>query len=213
MRVAATPLLWLGSARQNRIAGCGGRREPGHGHNEPRQDGGQPLPGWGRAEDSPRIAKPESLLVGNSEVIPSYRGTTIAELAVLRNEAPAVTVMAIIADAQAWEEANHREPESSESVIATSTGAFADLVLFDPAMVTDSATPAAPHLVSTGVEGAWVNGRSVRGDGKTIGVPQERLISRVPSPERWLAYPTYRPSAAGAIRRTTDPDRVRVRFR
>ena len=61
-------------------------------------------------------------------------------------------------------------------------GAFADLVLFDPATVTDNATPAAPHLVSTGVEGVWVNGRAVWRSGKTTGDHPGRVISRVPSP-------------------------------
>jgi N-acyl-D-amino-acid deacylase len=200
------------------------------------------------------IAKPEGLLVGRYEANPSYRGKTIAELAVQRRESPAVTLMAIIVDAQAWERAHNREPESSESVVATSMseadiaalyrwphtnvssdgeldgahprgygafprmlatyvreqkvvpledavrrmtslaashvglkrrgtivpGAYADLVLFDPATVADHATPAAPHLVSTGIEGVWVNGRAVWRDGKTTGNHPGRVISRVP---------------------------------
>ena len=199
------------------------------------------------------IATPEGLLVGNYEANPAYRGKTVAELAVQRKEPPAVTLMAIIADAQAWETAHRREPQSSESVVATSMsetdiaalyrwphanvssdgaldgahprgygafprvfakyvreqhvlsledavrrmtslsaahvglkrrgtitpGAFADLVLFDPATVTDNATPAAPHLVSTGVEGVWVNGRAVWRAGKTTGVHPGRVITRV----------------------------------
>ncbi len=200
------------------------------------------------------IAKPDGLLVGNYDANPSYRGKTIAELAASRHEPPATTLMAIIADAQAWEKAHNREPESSESVVATSMsegdiatlyrwphtnvssdgaldgahprgygafprvlaryvreqkvltledavrrmtslaaahvgltrrgtiapGAFADLVLFDPATVTDNATPAAPHQVSTGVEGVWVNGRAVWRAGKTTGAHPGRVISRAP---------------------------------
>ncbi|MGH7483331.1 MAG: serine hydrolase, partial [Longimicrobiales bacterium] len=37
-------------------------------------------------------------------------------------------------------------------------GAFADLVLFDPARVADRATPERPHLTSVGIERVWVNG-------------------------------------------------------
>jgi N-acyl-D-amino-acid deacylase len=40
-------------------------------------------------------------------------------------------------------------------------GAFADLVLFDPAIVTDEATTAEPHKLSTGIEKVWVNGELV----------------------------------------------------
>lgn len=201
------------------------------------------------------IAKPDGLLIGDFEANPSYRGKTVAELATLRHEAPAVTLMALIAIAQSWERANDRQPESSESVVATSMtdadigklyawphtnvssdggldgahprgfgafprvlakyvrtdhaitledaiakmtslaaahvgltrrgtitpGAFADLVLFDPNTVTDNATPVAPHLVSTGVEGVWVNGRAVWRSGKTTGDHPGRVISRVPS--------------------------------
>ena len=204
------------------------------------------------------IAKPEGLLIGDFKANQTYRGRTIAELAMLRHEAPAVTLMALIAQAQAWEHENHRDPESSESVVATSMsdadieklyawphtnvssdgaldgahprgygaftrvpatyvrtnhavsledairqmtslaaahvgivrrgtitqGAYADLVLFDPATVTDHATPAAPHMVSTGVEGVWVNGRAVWRAGKTTGVYPGRVLRRAVSAQR-----------------------------
>jgi N-acyl-D-amino-acid deacylase len=57
-------------------------------------------------------------------------------------------------------------------------GAFADLVLFDPATVTAHATPAAPHVGSTGIEGVWVNGRAVYRAGKTTGVHPGHLLRR-----------------------------------
>ncbi len=200
------------------------------------------------------IARPDGLLVGDYEANPAYQGKTIAELAAQRREPPATTLMSIIADAQAWEKAHGRDPESSESVVATSMseadiaalyrwphtnvssdgglngahprgygafprvlatyvrdqqaltledavrrmtslaaehvglkrrgtitpGAYADLVLFDPATVTDHATPAAPHLVSTGVEGVWVNGRPVWRAAKVTGIHPGRVISRAP---------------------------------
>lgn len=199
------------------------------------------------------IAKPEGLLIGDFEADPSYRGQTVAQLAQVRHEKPAVTLMALIAMAQSWERANHRAPESSESVVATSMtdvdigklyawphtnvssdgalngahprgygafprvlakyvrrdhalaledaihkmtglaashvgltrrgtivpGAFADLVLFDPNTVADRATPAEPHLVSTGVAGVWVNGRAVWRAGKVTGAFPGRVLKRV----------------------------------
>ena len=42
-------------------------------------------------------------------------------------------------------------------------GAFADLVLFDPATVTDHAEIGDPYVLSTGIEGVWVNGIQVWG--------------------------------------------------
>ena len=204
------------------------------------------------------IAKPEGLLIGDFEADSSYRGKTVAELAALRHEDPATTLMALIAQAQAWERAHSREPESSESVVATSMsdadigtlyawphtnvssdgsldgahprgfgaftrvlatyvrsshvitledairkmtslsaahvgiarrgtitpGAYADLVLFDPATVSDHATPAAPHLVSTGIAGVWVNGRAVWRDGKVTGAHPGQVLRRAGSAHR-----------------------------
>ena len=57
-------------------------------------------------------------------------------------------------------------------------GNLADLVLFDPATVTDHATPAEPHLVSTGIVRVWVNGQTVWRDGRTTGNRPGRLIRR-----------------------------------
>ena len=49
-------------------------------------------------------------------------------------------------------------------------GAFADLVLFNPATVKDRATFAEPTLLSTGVEKVFVNGQLVWGDLKPTGM-------------------------------------------
>lgn len=198
------------------------------------------------------IAKPEGLLIGAYAANPAYRGKTVAEIAALRHEPPATTLMALIADALAWEKAHPDSDESSESVVATSMsegditallrwphtnissdgamdgshprgygafprvlakyvrdgkalpleeavhrmtglaaahvgitrrgtiapGNYADLVLFDPATVTDHATPAQPHLVSTGIEGVWVNGRAVWRGGAVTGVHPGRVLTR-----------------------------------
>jgi N-acyl-D-amino-acid deacylase len=58
-------------------------------------------------------------------------------------------------------------------------GAYADLVLFDPATVKDAATYAAPTLVSEGIVETWVNGQStyVYGEGATT-ARAGRLVSR-----------------------------------
>ena len=40
-------------------------------------------------------------------------------------------------------------------------GAVADLVLFDPATVSDQATPDAPDRLSTGIDSVWVAGQRV----------------------------------------------------
>lgn len=42
-------------------------------------------------------------------------------------------------------------------------GAYADLVLFDPTVVSDHADLSDPHAASTGIEGVWVNGTRVWG--------------------------------------------------
>src|SRR4029079_17964791 len=57
-------------------------------------------------------------------------------------------------------------------------GAFADLLLFDPATVIDNATPADPHAVSTGLAKVWVNGKLAYEGGKTTGVRGGMVIRR-----------------------------------
>ncbi len=207
------------------------------------------------------IAKPEGLLIGAFAANASYRGKTVAALAVQRGEDPASTLMGLIAEAQAWETANPSSQESSESVVATSMseadieklyrwphtnissdgsmdgahprgygafprmlaeyvrrrkvmpleeaihrmtelaathmgiarrgtiapGAFADLVLFDPAAVADHATPASPHLVSSGIAGVWVNGRAVWRNERTTGAHPGRVIKR--ATKAWPSRP------------------------
>ncbi len=204
------------------------------------------------------IAKPDGLLIGAFAANTAYRGKTVAEIAVLRGEEPAATLMGLIAEALAWEKANPSSTENSESVVATSMsepdieqllawphtnissdgqmdgahprgygafprvlskyvrgrkimtlesavhrmtglaaahmgltrrgtiapGAYADLVLFDPATIEDHATPASPHLVSTGIAGVWVNGRAVWRNERTTGLHPGRVLRRgtAPSP-------------------------------
>ena len=199
------------------------------------------------------IAKPEGLLIANFAANPAYVGKTVAEIAVMRRENAASTLMRLIREAQAWERAN--PGRDGESVVATSmdepdivrlmqwdqtnfcsdgaldgahprgfgaftrvlgryvreqkvmpletaimkmtslsaahvgitrrgtiaVGQFADLVLFDPATVIDNATPADPHLVSTGIMRVWVNGRTVWQDGTTVAGRSGRVLRR---PER-----------------------------
>ncbi|MEP6999400.1 MAG: D-aminoacylase [bacterium] len=62
---------------------------------------------------------------------------------------------------------------------AIEPGFFADLVLFDPATVTDHATFEAPHAEATGVQMVWVNGQVVFDDGKPTGRYAGRPLRRV----------------------------------
>jgi N-acyl-D-amino-acid deacylase len=57
-------------------------------------------------------------------------------------------------------------------------GAYADLVLFDPAAVADRATPQEPHLASAGILGVWVNGIQVYDGGKATGAFPGRVLRR-----------------------------------
>ncbi|MGQ0764435.1 MAG: N-acyl-D-amino-acid deacylase family protein [Gemmatimonadota bacterium] len=57
-------------------------------------------------------------------------------------------------------------------------GAYADLVLFDPATIIDRATPEDPHAVSEGVSRVWVNGNVVFVDGRGTGVRAGMVLRR-----------------------------------
>jgi N-acyl-D-amino-acid deacylase len=57
-------------------------------------------------------------------------------------------------------------------------GAYADLVLFDPATVSDRSTTARPDLLSTGISRVWVNGSLVFDAGKASGARPGRVLRR-----------------------------------
>ena len=197
------------------------------------------------------IAPAEGLLLGRYLPNPSYAGRTVADIARERKEAPEVTLVALIRDAEAL---RRQGKEGVESVIATSMvegdlerllawphtnlctdgeldgrhprgfgafprvlgiyvrergvlrleeavrkmtslaadhtglkdrgrlvpGAYADLVLFDPATVTDRATTADPHALAKGIERVWVNGRTVFMSGAATGLKPGRVLRREP---------------------------------
>jgi N-acyl-D-amino-acid deacylase len=55
-------------------------------------------------------------------------------------------------------------------------GAFADLVVLDPATIQDHATYEEPHRYSTGVLHVWVNGEQVLRDGEHTGALPGRVV-------------------------------------
>jgi N-acyl-D-amino-acid deacylase len=57
-------------------------------------------------------------------------------------------------------------------------GAYADLVLFDPDIIQDRATPEDPHIPSLGIDKVWVNGQLVYADGESTGNRPGRPIRR-----------------------------------
>ncbi len=57
-------------------------------------------------------------------------------------------------------------------------GAFADLVLFDPATVAERATTDEPHALATGIERVWVNGSVVFESGRATGARPGRVLRR-----------------------------------
>ena len=57
-------------------------------------------------------------------------------------------------------------------------GMAADLVLFDPEIVIDRATPENPAALSAGIRSVWVNGELVFADGATTGARPGRIIRR-----------------------------------
>lgn len=59
-------------------------------------------------------------------------------------------------------------------------GQAADLVLFDPALVRDRATPEQPRAPSTGIRTVWVNGVAVWDEGATTGAYPGKALRREP---------------------------------
>jgi N-acyl-D-amino-acid deacylase len=57
-------------------------------------------------------------------------------------------------------------------------GAPADLVLFSPRTVADRATLEHPKLLSSGVQGVWVNGKRVYANGRATGLRPGVVIRR-----------------------------------
>lgn len=58
------------------------------------------------------------------------------------------------------------------------SGAFADLVLFDPATIIDTGTYTDPTSVPAGIHGVWVNGARVVADGAVTGARPGRVVRR-----------------------------------
>ena len=57
-------------------------------------------------------------------------------------------------------------------------GTWADLVLFDPATVTDRSTFSDPFVLSTGIRKVWVNGSLVWDDTATTGARPGKVLAR-----------------------------------
>jgi N-acyl-D-amino-acid deacylase len=57
-------------------------------------------------------------------------------------------------------------------------GAYADLVLFDPNTIADTATFERPTTPAAGIAGVWVNGRAVWRDGAATGDRPGRALRR-----------------------------------
>ncbi|MEZ4585362.1 MAG: amidohydrolase family protein [Gemmatimonadales bacterium] len=66
------------------------------------------------------LAKPEGLLIGDFAANPEYQGKTVAEIARLRREDPAATLMGLIRESQAYARRLGGEAGVVESVVATS---------------------------------------------------------------------------------------------
>ena len=55
-------------------------------------------------------------------------------------------------------------------------GMYADVVIFDPATITDHATWERPHQLSTGVRDVWISGQRVLQDGEHTGAMPGRFV-------------------------------------
>ena len=76
-------------------------------------------------------------------------------------------------------------------------GAFADVVIFDPAAIGDRATYTESNLLSVGVQGVWVNGvQTLRGGQHTGALPGKRLYA----PGARLDQPCGRPELGRPVR-------------
>jgi N-acyl-D-amino-acid deacylase len=74
-----------------------------------------------------------------------------------------------------------------------SEGYFADIVVFDPATISDHATFEEPHQYSTGVEHVFVNGVQVLEYGEHTGATPGRVV-RGPG---WTGWPENQPDDSG----------------
>jgi len=63
------------------------------------------------------------------------------------------------------------------------TGAFADIVIFDPATIRDTATYAAPQTLAEGVSDVLVNGVPVRLDGNFTDAFPGRVLRKTVTPQ------------------------------
>jgi len=193
-----------------------------------------------------QVAPAEGLLLSRFEPDSSYVGKTVAEIAALRHADAAVTLVALIREAEGKEEGvigtSMVEPDllkllawpfgnictdgelagrhprgfgsfprvlgryvreqhvvplaemvrkmtslAAHNVGLTRRGQvrpgwYADLVLFDPAIVADRATPPDPRALSTGIARTWVNGVEVYHAGSTTGALPGRVLRRGRTP-------------------------------
>ena len=83
-----------------------------------------------------------------------------------------------------WEQAIHKMTGLAASHMGLQNrgtlraGAWADLVLLDPDLVADRATPDDPQAVSVGIEKVWVNGELVWNDGEVTGARPGKALRR-----------------------------------
>src|SRR6185436_1323774 len=82
-----------------------------------------------------------------------------------------------------WEAAVHKMTGQSAARLGLGDrgtlrpGAFADVVVFDPATVDDLATYQDPHRYPAGFRAVWVNGQAVLEDGRFRPLPTGRVLS------------------------------------